>query len=100
MFLVRAFLESPLQAQFTKVAFFHYGQTLYFLQDRLDRLDFTLAISDATIMVVITLTQIAELMGDLVAAANHIQGLMKMVSLRGGVRALTSHNNLQVKVCR
>ena len=51
-------------------------------------------------MVVITLAQAAELIGDLAAVENHVKGLEKIVSLRGGVRALTTHNNLQVKVCR
>lgn len=51
-------------------------------------------------MVVITLAAAAELMKDFAAVANHIKGLEKIVSLRGGVRALNTHNNIQVKVCR
>lgn len=100
MFLVRAFLERGLHDQLSKVAYFHHGQTLQILQARLNELDYTPAISDATIMVVITLAQVAELTGDLTAVASHVRGLVKMVGLRGGVRALNTHNNLQIKVCR
>lgn len=100
MFSVRAFVESTPHDQLSAIAYFHYGQTLQLLQARLNEFDQTPAISDSTIMVVITLAQIAELTGDLAAVANHVKGLMKIVSLRGGVRALNTHNNLQVKVCR
>jgi hypothetical protein len=51
-------------------------------------------------MVVVTLAAVAELTGDFATVASHIKGLEKIVSLRGGVRALTTHNNIQVKVCR
>lgn len=51
-------------------------------------------------MVVITLATAAELTGDFAAVTNHIKGLDKIVTLRGGVRTLNTHNNMQVKVCR
>ncbi|TVY90611.1 hypothetical protein LAWI1_G005612 [Lachnellula willkommii] len=70
------------------------------LQARLNDPDQSFAISDGTIMVVLFLASAAELMGDFAAVENHIRGLEKIVSLRGGVRALNVHNSLQVKVCR
>lgn len=100
MFSVRAFVESALHDQLSTLAYFHYGQTLQLLQARLNEFDQTAAVSDSTIMVVITLAQAAELTGDFAAVANHVKGLKKIVSLRGGVRALNTHNNIQVKVCR
>ena len=100
MFSVRAFLEGALHDRLSKSASFHYGQTLRLLQARLNQFDHTSAISDSTIMVVITLAQAAELTRDFAAVANHVKGLVKIVSLRGGVRALNTHNNMQVKVCR
>ena len=100
MFSVRAFVDNGLHNHSSTLACFHYGQTLQLLQARLNGFDQTLAISDSTIMVVITLAQAAELTRDLTAVANHVNGLSKMVSLRGGVRALNTHNNMQVKVCR
>ena len=100
MFAVRAFIESALHDQLSTLAYFHYGQTLQLLQARLNESDQTRAISDSTIMVVITLAQAAELTGDFAAVANHVKGMNRIVCLRGGVRALNTHNNLQVKVCR
>ncbi|MCJ1472564.1 hypothetical protein MMC13_001213 [Lambiella insularis] len=95
MFAVRAFVDRR-----STPAYFHYGQTLQLLQARLNDLDQTPAISDSTIMVVITLAQAAEFTGDSAAVANHVEGLKNIVNLRGGVRALNTHNNMQVKVCR
>jgi len=100
MFAVRAFVESALHDQLSTLACFHYSQTLQLLQARLNESDQTRAISDSTIMVVITLAQAAELTGDFAAVANHVKGLNQIVRLRGGVRALHTHNNIQVKVCR
>ena len=100
MFAVRAFVESPLHDRLSTLAYFHYGQTLQLLQARLYDSHQTPAISDSTIMVVITLAQAAELTGDSAAVTNHVKGLKKIVSLRGGVSALNTHNNIQVKVCR
>ncbi len=100
MFSLRAFVESASNDRLSTLAYFHHGQTLQLLQARLNEFDQTNAISDSTIMVVITLAQAAELTGDLAAVANHVKGLMKIVSLRGGLRALNTYNNLQVKVCR
>ena len=100
MFCVRAFVESTVHEQLSNPACFHYGQTLQLLQARLNEFSHTLAISDSTIMVIITLMQAAELTGDFAALENHVNGLRKIVSLRGGVHALNTHNNLQVKVCR
>lgn len=100
MFSVRAFLEGSSHDRLGPLACFHYAQTLHLLQARLDDVDKTFALSDATIMVVVTLAAAAELTGDFAAVENHIAGLEKIVSLRGGVRALTTYNNLHVKVCR
>jgi len=100
MFSVRAFTEGTSHRQLSRSACLHYAKTLQILQARLYDLDQTFAISDATIMVVFSLASTAELMEDFATVANHIKGLEKIVSLRGGVRALSTHNNLHVKVCR
>ena len=102
MFLVRAFVEGALHKRLSRLACFHYGQALQLLQARLNEYEFDheSAVSDSTIMVVITLATAAELTEDYATVANHIQGLEKIITLRGGVRALNAHNNIQVKVCR
>ncbi|KAL3417237.1 hypothetical protein PVAG01_11237 [Phlyctema vagabunda] len=100
MFSVKAFVENAPGGQLSHSASLHYARTLQLLQARLNEPDQTAAISDSTIMVVVTLAAAAEITGDAEAVANHARGLDTIVGLRGGVRALTTHNNLQVKVCR
>ena len=100
MFSVRVLEEKASQLHLNPHACSHYAQTLRLLQDRLYDFDQTYAISDATIMVVITLASVAELMNEHATVENHIRGLEKIVALRGGVRALNTHTNMPVKVCR
>lgn len=100
MFSVRAFTEGTVHNQLSRLACLHYAKTLQLLQARLNELDQNFATSDSTIMVVFLLASAAEIMEDFAVVATHIEGLEKIVSLRGGVRALNTHNNIQVKVCR
>jgi hypothetical protein len=100
MFSLRACIERTSQNQLSHLACFHYAQTVQLLQTRLNEVDRTSAISDATIMVVVTLATVAGLTEDFTAVENHIKGLEKIISLRGGVRSLNTHNNIQIKVCR
>lgn len=100
MFSLRAFVEVSPYNEPNRLACFHYAQTLQLLQARLNAIDQMSALSDATIMVVVTLATTAELTGDLVAVETHVKGLEKIVRMRGGVQALNTHNNMHVKVCR
>ncbi|KAK3684052.1 putative necrosis-inducing factor-domain-containing protein [Podospora appendiculata] len=58
------------------------------------------AVSDATIAIIMTLCMVADAMGDPEAAKKHINGLHKIVTLRGGLGALRHNYTLQLKVCR
>lgn len=100
MFSVRVVEDKASQLHLNRLACFHYAQTLQLLQVRLSESDYTCAISDATIMVVIMLASMAELMNEHATVANHIRGLERIVRLRGGVKALNTHTNMHVKVCR
>jgi hypothetical protein len=100
MFCVRAFIDGTSQGPKAPLACFHYDQTLQLLQARLNNSEHTVAISDSTIIVVITLATAALTTDDFTAAANHLDGLLKMVTLRGGLQSLNTHNNMPVKVCR
>jgi hypothetical protein len=104
MFSVRAFVDRASHgSQTSRLAAFHYAQTLQLLQARLNAFEQgqrDIVFCDSTLMVISTLAEAAELTGDFAAAENHIDGLLKIVSLRGGVRSLNTHNNMQVKVCR
>jgi hypothetical protein len=104
MFSVRAFVDTASYGgHISRLAAFHYAQTLQLLQARLNAFEQgqrDLVFCDSTIMVIITLAAAAEITGDFAAVENHVDGLLKIVSLRGGVRTLNTHNNMQVKVCR
>jgi len=104
MFAVRAFVDRASHGgQISGQAAFHYAQTLQLLQARLNAFEQgqrDIVFRDSTIMVIIILAAAAELTGDFAAVENHIDGLLKIVSLRGGVGSLNTHNNMQVKVCR
>ena len=104
MFSVRAFVDTASNGgQISRQAAFHYAQTLQLLQARLNAFEQgqrDMVLCDSTIMVIIILAAAAELTGDLTAVENHVDGLLKIVSLKGGLRSLNTHNNLQVKVCR
>ena len=100
MFSLHVWEEQALERRLSRLARFHYAQTLQLLQARLLECDQTGAISDATIMAVTTLASVAELMSEHSTVENHINGLEKIVRLRGGVRALSTHRNMPVKVCR
>ncbi|KAH6958214.1 hypothetical protein DER45DRAFT_213491 [Fusarium avenaceum] len=80
---------------------FHFSKTLRLLQERLSNPQDSKAISDATIMVVVTLGLVAELIGDRAAAESHVAGMAKIVDLRGGLEMLRYDNpRLPAKVCR
>lgn len=104
MFSVRAFVDTAsYDGQISRQAAFHYTQTLQLLQARLNAFQQgqrDLVFRDSTIMVIIFLAAAAELTGDFASVENHVDGLLKIVSLRGGVGSLNTHNNMQVKVCR
>jgi hypothetical protein len=104
MFSVRAFVDSSTHGDKTRhQAAFHYSQTLKLLQARLNAFEqgqHELVFSDSTMMVIMILASAAELTGDFAAVQNHVDGLIKIVSLRGGLKSLDSHNNMQIKVCR
>ena len=51
-------------------------------------------------MVIVFLAAAAEITGDFVAVENHVNGLLNIIKLRGGLASLHTHNNMQIKVCR
>lgn len=81
------------------LAAFHYTQALQLLQARISAIQSSI-VSDTTIMVVVILATVVELQKNAAIAANHVDCLMEIVNLRGGLRSLDSHKNIQVKVCR
>ncbi|EHK41992.1 uncharacterized protein TrAtP1_011660 [Trichoderma atroviride] len=101
LFSVEAYLELCLRKSHGPLTHFYFQKTLRLLQDRLDKPGDPLSISDPTIMVVSVLGLTAEVTGDSMAAKKHMEGLRRMVDLRGGLEMLRFDNSrLPAKVCR
>jgi hypothetical protein len=79
-------------------ALLHQNKTINILKQRL--FDSELAVLDTTISVVVGLVNMSALSGHAEEALKHMKGLYRMVSMRGGVRALRQNTQLQIKVCR
>lgn len=79
----------------------HASRALKALQARLNSCDESLAISDSTIMAVVLLAGVAEWFDYGEHVENHLDGLQRMIALRGGFSALPSTGDeLWTKVCR
>ncbi len=79
-------------------AVMHMGKTINSLRHNLEKDD--LATADSTLFVVLALALIADFSGDSEAAKNHMDGLSKMLKLRGGLSSLGYNATLQIKCCR
>ena len=58
------------------------------------------ATAELTIYTIITFAMVEFMSGDTVSAEKHLQGLFKVVALRGGLSSLKSCRYLQTKCCR
>ncbi|KAI1415452.1 hypothetical protein F5Y13DRAFT_156057 [Hypoxylon sp. FL1857] len=84
----------------SKAASAHFVNALGILQRRLATSDVTLSTSDTTILVVVGLTMAAVAFGNFDAALKHLEGLHKMVILRGGISEFRMNKQLQTKILR
>ncbi|KIX03867.1 uncharacterized protein Z518_07420 [Rhinocladiella mackenziei CBS 650.93] len=99
VFIAKAYLDFVhRQKEISATALAHLVKALTILQQRLASSDDELSTSDSTILVVVDLTMAATVRGDLDTALKHLQGLHKMVILRGGLSAFTGNRQLQTKI--
>lgn len=86
-FAVEEFISRVLRGRDTinPVATSHLQKGLRLLRERLLAEDDDTRISDSTISVVLKLASAAHFEGDSIASRNHMEGLCRMVELRGGV---------------
>jgi hypothetical protein len=84
---------------FTKKTLHHFLRSLKLLRERISSENQT-SLSDTTTAAVMALTGHALVTGDLKSAANHIEGLHKIVSLRGGVATFQSQAKLLIEILR
>ena len=68
-----------------RTATLHASKALGLLRTRLSREDERSKISDMTVSVVLALVIHAHMMGDYESARHHLEGLRKIVDLRGGL---------------
>lgn len=78
----------------------HRLKTIQLLRERISAENEPSSISDPTILIVLTLTQVAHLTGDYVIACHHMQGLAKIVKLRGGIDAFRDCLKLLTELLR
>jgi hypothetical protein len=80
----------------------HMLKTIQLLRNRLSIFEGNeqIFVSNPTIQVVLTLAHIAHLSGDHVTAEQHLEGLIKLVNLRGGIAAFESTPKLLAELLR
>jgi hypothetical protein len=76
----------------------HLVSTLQYLQESLSSSD--RAIADCTISVVTSLAMGAQVIGDIASARQHVGGLQKIITMRGGMKGLGHNGQLQIKAAR
>ena len=87
-FAVEGFIDRILRRQENNTnpaAMLHFQKGLRLLRGRLLGEDETLKVSDSTISVVLKLANVTHFNGDYQASKQHMEGLRKMVDLRGGM---------------
>ncbi|KAF4340972.1 hypothetical protein FBEOM_5096 [Fusarium beomiforme] len=87
-FAVESFIDRVLRHRESIInlaALLHFQKGLTLLKERLLGEDEELKISDSTISVVLKLAEAAHFDGDYQTSKQHMQGLRKMVDLRGGI---------------
>ena len=98
IFTAQAFYERSLGVSYGRTSQLHLSKSLGLLQDSLN--DRSGATSNATMAVVTSLAMAAMLLGDFDTAAKHMDGLARMVELRGGFGSLGEGNTIEYKARR
>jgi len=78
----------------------HYVKALKILRERFASDDERVKVSNSTMAAVMALAGHAHLTGNHAAARNHLEGLRKIVSLRGGERSFGDSAKLLVEILR
>lgn len=97
-FAIQSFIDKVLNGKpanvVSPVATLHHQKGLKLLRERLDSTEKAIKISDETISAVLKLASAALFDGDAGLALQHMQGLRKMVDLRGGLCAFVDKPRL------
>ena len=77
----------------------HLVKTLQLLRERISQADKAM-LTDSTAAVVLVLTVHAYMAGELESARQHMNGLRKIVDLRGGVASFQENSKLLLEILR
>lgn len=86
IFTAQSFYERTMGIPYGQRAQFHLSKTIKYLQASLDNP--SQATSDSTLAVVTSLAVAAMLLDELETAGKHMDGLARMIELRGGFKSL------------
>ncbi|KAH8658493.1 hypothetical protein BX600DRAFT_66193 [Xylariales sp. PMI_506] len=101
LFATEAWSDHKLHRSHSRATLSHFSKALALLRATIGAADPSEATSDEAILTVIILALIAEVVNDQVTMRNHMHGLQKMVTLRGGFRTLRGCViDLAGKACR
>ncbi|EXJ95173.1 hypothetical protein A1O1_00292 [Capronia coronata CBS 617.96] len=78
----------------------HHSRTLRLLRERLSAENEAQKISDSTLLVVLYLARHAHFTNDNDSARHHMQGLRKIVDMRGGLRAFSYNQKLVMELLK
>ncbi|KAF2787715.1 hypothetical protein K505DRAFT_353661 [Melanomma pulvis-pyrius CBS 109.77] len=103
IFTSQHFFDTVISSKRSRVnqhIFPHVSKTLELLQERLAQNDDQVKLSNTTVAVVVKLAIYAHSTGDSKSARHHMEGLCKIVNLRGGVTAFRENTKLLVLILR
>ncbi|KAL2194216.1 hypothetical protein P885DRAFT_43506, partial [Corynascus similis CBS 632.67] len=95
LFTAQAFHDVATGRPYSTVALHHLAKALRLLQESLN--DCKKAVDISTMAVVTSLAMAAAITGDLETAAKHMDGLKKIVELRGGLQSLAMASMIEHK---
>ncbi len=78
----------------------HFSKAVRILRERILLGDETEKVSFPTVTVVLMLASHAHMMGDQKSARLHMEGLYKIVNLRGGIHTFRDHSKLMIELLR
>ncbi|KAI1346760.1 hypothetical protein F5Y01DRAFT_297087 [Xylaria sp. FL0043] len=99
LYLFDAILPQGLARESHRIMY-HYHKTVSILRKRLLFDDDEVKLSNNTVNVVLSLAGQAFRSGDLKSAMNHMQGIQRMVNLRGGLSTFRGNEKLAAEVLR
>lgn len=91
--------DMALQRPFGRQTYHHLRKTIGLLNEHLSR-GGAATVNDAIVAVVMTLTMVADMLGDQTAVRAHLDGLRRMVRLRGGLDDFRGNTKLHIKLGR